>query len=201
MFDRFSDFFDKSLENLEYRAPHLIVEAVSAAGIQPHAAIDCLDAGCGTGLCGQLLRPFARRLVGVDLSSGMLSKSRQRGVYDELTKAELTEYVGSRTEAFDLIVAADTLNYFGELESVFTSFRTALRAKAHLVFTLECETDRNNEDQGYRLASHGRYCHSEAYLRRALQDSQLRLSSLRQDVLRKEGGQDTLGFVVVAARG
>jgi SAM-dependent methyltransferase len=35
-----------------------------------------LDAGCGTGLCGPLLRPLARRLVGVDLSPAMVGAAR-----------------------------------------------------------------------------------------------------------------------------
>ena len=34
-----------------------------------------LDAGCGTGLCGPLLKPFAGRLDGVDLSPRMLAKA------------------------------------------------------------------------------------------------------------------------------
>ena len=37
-----------------------------------------LDAGCGTGLCGPLIAPHARRLVGVDLSGQMLAHARER---------------------------------------------------------------------------------------------------------------------------
>ena len=40
--------------------------------------LDVLDLGCGTGLCGPLLRPYARALAGVDLSPQMLE--RMRGV-------------------------------------------------------------------------------------------------------------------------
>ena len=48
-------------------------------------ALDVLDAGCGTGLCGPLVAPYARRLVGVDLSARMLDAGRRRdSVYDEL---------------------------------------------------------------------------------------------------------------------
>ena len=39
------------------------------ASIRP-GAWTSMDAGCGTGLCGPLLAPYARRLVGVDLSEG-----------------------------------------------------------------------------------------------------------------------------------
>ena len=70
-----------------------------------------LDAGCGTGLCGPLVAPYARRLTGVDLSAGMLAQAKEKNVYDELFKVELTEYLRDHTEAFDLIVSADTLVY------------------------------------------------------------------------------------------
>ncbi|NIR58985.1 MAG: methyltransferase domain-containing protein, partial [Gammaproteobacteria bacterium] len=50
---------------------------------------DILDAGCGTGLCGPLLAPHARTLVGVDLSGGMIAKAEELAVYDELEVAEL----------------------------------------------------------------------------------------------------------------
>ena len=99
--------------------------------------LDVLDAGCGTGLCGVLVAPFARRLVGVDLSEGMLAHAKEKNVYHALMKAELTEYLRDNSEAFDLIVSADTLVYFGDLEGVIAACAGALRPNGLLVFTLE----------------------------------------------------------------
>ena len=65
--------------------------------VEPTRALDVLDAGCGTGLCGPLVAPYARRLVGVDLSRGMLEQAREKNVYDELVKGELTAYLRDRT--------------------------------------------------------------------------------------------------------
>jgi predicted TPR repeat methyltransferase len=59
------------------------------SGVEPSLHFDVLDAGCGTGLCGAILAPFARRLVGVDLSEGMLAHAKAKNVYHELVKAEL----------------------------------------------------------------------------------------------------------------
>ncbi len=72
--------------------------------------------GCGTGLCGPLIRGYARRLIGIDLSSGMLTQAKEKQLYDELWQVELTEYLRDQVEAFDVIVSADTLVYFGALE-------------------------------------------------------------------------------------
>ena len=92
-----------------------------------------LDAGVGTGWCGPQLRPYARRLVGVDLSPDMLRKAseRQAGgrkIYDELAEAELTAFMRARPAAFDLIVSADTLVYFGALDEVLQAAAGSLRA-------------------------------------------------------------------------
>ena len=70
-FDGFAASFDAKLELLSYRAPQLIAAAVGRVAGEPGANRAILDAGCGTGLCGPLLAPYASRLTGVDLSSRM----------------------------------------------------------------------------------------------------------------------------------
>ena len=80
VFDSFARSFDVKLEKLHYRAPELVAEALHAAAGAPRASLDICDAGCGTGLCGPLVRPWARHLVGCDLSVGMLKQARPRKV-------------------------------------------------------------------------------------------------------------------------
>ena len=55
--------------------PELIAGTIAAAA-GPGWRGDVLDIGCGTGLCGPLLRPIAVSLCGVDLSAGMIEKAR-----------------------------------------------------------------------------------------------------------------------------
>ena len=90
-FDSFAASFDSKLASLAYRAPALVAEMLAHCGVNASRSLDVLDAGCGTGLCGPFLAPYARRLVGVDLSQGMLAKARARNAYDELAKSELTK--------------------------------------------------------------------------------------------------------------
>jgi predicted TPR repeat methyltransferase len=71
-FDQFASSFDSKLARLGYRAPELILQALAALYPTPEAALDMADAGCGTGLCGPLVQPWAKRLCGFDLSGGML---------------------------------------------------------------------------------------------------------------------------------
>ena len=58
---------------------------------------------------------------------GMLAHAKDKNVYDALVKAELTEYLRTTERAFDLIVSADTLVYFGDLEGVLVAATEALR--------------------------------------------------------------------------
>src|SRR6478672_7034322 len=51
------------------------------------------DLGCGTGLVGALVRPWARTLAGCDLSVNMLRLAQVRGCYDVLQRAELGAFL------------------------------------------------------------------------------------------------------------
>jgi predicted TPR repeat methyltransferase len=200
LFDDFARSFDAKLKNLGYRAPQLTAEAVAGELGPPRGELDVLDAGCGTGLCGPLLRPYARRLTGVDLSPKMLEKAKERGGYDALHAAELTDYIRRSPASFDLIVSADTLVYFGDLKPVLAAAAQALRPGGCLVFTLEREMDAD-ASSGFRLLKSGRYCHAESYVRDCLREAGFRLSTVACPVLRMESLKPVEGLAVVARNG
>ncbi|MBK8181830.1 MAG: tetratricopeptide repeat protein [Candidatus Competibacteraceae bacterium] len=199
LFDGMADSFDDHLHRLEYRAPELVAAAVVTRVGRPEAAFNVLDAGCGTGLCGPSLRPYARRLVGVDLSPRMVERARSRGDYDEVAIAELTAFLIDRPAAYDLIVSADTLVYFGQLEPVLTATAAALRPEGWLAFTVE-QVAEQDAPAGFDLDSSGRYQHSEAYLRRVLAQVGLLVESLDGVMLRLEAGRYVNGFLVMARK-
>jgi predicted TPR repeat methyltransferase len=194
LFDRFSSSFDEQLRVLEYRAPELLAAALIAE-LPARARVDILDAGCGTGLCGPLLRSAASRLVGVDLSDGMIGKAAQRGVYDALHVAELTAFMQAQPGSFDAIVSADTLVYFGALESVVDAAARCLRPGGLFALTLE---RRSGEGPDYRMETHGRYSHLGSYAVRTLQQCGFDLLEQRDVVLRKEMLADVQGLLLVA---
>jgi predicted TPR repeat methyltransferase len=197
-FDSFAASFDSKLARLSYRAPDLVGAMLEGAGVVPAKRLDVLDAGCGTGLCGPILAPFARRLVGVDLSAAMLGRAEQKHLYDELVKTELTEYLHNASAAFDLVACADTLVYFGDLKSVVHACAGALRPGGHFIFTLE-HAVAAAADVEYRLELHGRYSHARAYVERLLRDSSLQ-PTLLQAELRMEAGAPVAGLVVRATK-
>ncbi len=203
-FDSFARTFDEKLAHLSYRAPRLVAAALADAGLQPANSLDVLDAGCGTGLCGALIRPYARHLVGVDLSRKMLDEATKRGVYDDVRKAELTEYLRGCNASFDVIVSADTLVYFGALDALAAAAATALRPGGLLVFTLEEKTPTHwatagPVERGYELQTHGRYGHTVAYVESVLESAGFQVVIVRAE-LRTEGGVPVKGLLVRATK-
>ncbi|MBE2295117.1 MAG: tetratricopeptide repeat protein [Phycisphaerales bacterium] len=200
LFDRYAEGFDRHLrQELSYQAPEVIANQIAEIVGAPAADLDVLDAGCGTGLCAPLLRPYARRLVGVDLSPRMLDKARERGGYDELLTAELTAYLETHSQSYDLIVLADTLVYFGALEAVFAAAATSLRAGGWLAFTVEAAT-KESPPSGFRINQSGRYCHTAEYLQQTLTQVGMEIRSMTTATLRQECDQPMTGYVILARR-
>ncbi len=198
-FDEMAANFDRHLHRLGYQVPELLAEAVATALGAPVAALDVLDAGCGTGLCGPLLRPYARHLIGVDLSPAMVDKARARGGYDELTVAELTTFLIAHPASYDLIVLADTLEYFGDLEPVGLATAAALRAGGWLAFTVE-QIPEAESATGFILTLSGRYQHTDAYLRQTLAQAGMTLVTLNPITLRQENSRPVAGLLAVAQK-
>ena len=199
VFDRFADKFDEALANLHYAAPGLLTAALSEVISFAERRLAILDAGCGTGLCGPLLRSSARQLIGIDLSAGMLAKARERNVYDELHQAELVAYMQAHPTSFDVVISADTLVYFGALEDAIAAAAHTLKPGGVLAYTLEAEPVGSIET--YRLHQSGRYSHTADYARACLEAAGFAVLLIEGGVLRKEAGNDVLGHIIVAKMG
>jgi predicted TPR repeat methyltransferase len=196
-FDRFAATFDCNLANLGYAAPQIVAAALSTAMGQDVPCANLLDVGCGTGLCGTLLRTLTRHLVGVDLSPAMIEKARARAIYDELHVGELCAFMHGQERAFDAIVAADTLNYFGALEQPLAAAARCLKKNGLLVMTLE-QSSTASVVQYFRLEPHGRYSHQVAYAESALAAASFTMVAAHEQVLRRERHEDVHGMVLIA---
>ena len=195
LFDDYADGFDEHLvEQLGYQAHRRLVEPL--ARWQPAGFASALDLGCGTGLCGTLLRPLARRLQGVDLSQPMLDRAASLGVYDRLDCAELVEHLARSDERHDLVVAADVFIYVGELRPVFEGVMRVLRPGGVFCFSVEQAQD----GRPVALNAQLRYAHSLPYLLELARCQGLRL--LRHDVesIRQDRTQAIPGLYVYLGR-
>jgi predicted TPR repeat methyltransferase len=127
----------------------------------------------------------------------MLAKARVRNVYDDLSECELTDYLTSTPDTFDLIVSADTLCYFGRLEAVLAAARGRLTSRGCLIFSLE-KAEPPLSAQSFHLGPHGRYSHGEDYVHAALAKSGFEIIEKWTEVLRQEMHDDVAGLLLIA---
>src|SRR5262249_45902939 len=166
LFDQYAGRYDAALTvNLHYRGPALLLDAVKA-GLErlgrPMRFEWLLDLGCGTGLAGQVFRPFAGRLVGVDLSAAMIARADAKGDYDRLVVGNLGAVLSDEIAkaAKYLVLAADVFVYVSDLAPVFGDVARVLAPRGVVAFTVE-----THSGSGIALLPTLRFAHSEAYLR------------------------------------
>lgn len=196
LFDQYAPRFDTELtEMLNYRAPALV-----AAALGRHAPRDgglrILDLGCGTGLSGVALKPFAQRLDGIDLSPGMIGKARERQLYDSLQVAEVHDFLAGIDLEWDMIAAVDMLNYVGDLAPIFSAAAVRLALGGFLIGTLE-----KHETGGVALTAKRRYAQGRDHLDAAAAQAGLEPVEISEEVLRTEGGAPVAGLIFVLRKG
>jgi predicted TPR repeat methyltransferase len=194
LFEEYARKFDKHLvEKLKYQAPQQLLRAVRAA--TPRRDLDVLDLGCGTGLCGQEFRPYARRLVGVDLSPAMIRAAGTRGIYDQLITGEILPVLREAPESYDLITAGDVLIYVGDLTDFMPAVARALRSGG----LFACSTE-DYDGQGFFLHSQERFAHSIGYVRQMAWESGLTEISADKAAIRCNAGAEVPGRIVVLGK-
>jgi predicted TPR repeat methyltransferase len=194
LFDQFSaDYDSRMIGQLGYAAPQILLDL--AAMVMPgRAQLSILDLGCGTGLAGAVFKPLAARLDGIDLSPAMIQKARSRNIYDNLAVADLESALSAPGPNYDLILAADTLVYLGDLATVFQAAHARLHPDGFFLFTVE-----KADAAGFELGPKRRWRHTEGYLRDLAGRTGFAIAGLVAATPRHEAGQPVPGFAVALA--
>jgi predicted TPR repeat methyltransferase len=196
LFDQYAPRFDEELTGrLHYRTPEALAALLREAGIAAEGRLRVLDLGCGTGLSGVALAPFAARLEGLDLSPRMLAAAKARGLYHALHEADLASFLPGQTGAWDIVAAADVLNYLGDLSLVLPDLAAALAPGGMAAFSVEL-----GEEAPFTLGPGLRYRHQPAHLRGLFAQVGLGIRAERACVLRQEQGRPVPGMLWVLER-
>ena len=167
VFDNYASHYDQHMiENLKYSTPQIMTQAMESAGIIGAAGgrapvLDILDIGCGTGLMGRALSPYADRIDGIDLSPLMLEKAYGSGHYDRLIEGEVVAELQLLKRRYDVVVSTELLIYFGELSSLFGGVFQVLKPGGWFVCTTDLCPSGN-----YVLTRSGRFAHRPGHVRR-----------------------------------
>lgn len=200
LFDQYAERYDGALlEHLRYRAPALLrgaVEQVMHQAQRPMRFAAMLDLGCGTGLAGAAFRPFADRMIGIDLSPAMIARAEAKKIYDRLDAADIAQALDQEAAhgtAYQLVLAADVFVYLNDLAPIAGRVARVLAPDGVFAFTAE-----THAGDGVKLLPTLRYAHGESYVHGVLRDAALAVVRLDQDSVRSEKGVPVDSLIVVA---
>ena len=195
LFDQFSIDYDARMRGqLAYQAPE-VLRGLADLVLPGRSALSVLDLGCGTGLAGAAFHDLAARLDGVDLSPQMIAKARALGIYDALAVGDIETALAQSGPGYDLILAADTLVYLGDLARVFAGAARRLNPGGFFLFTVE-----RSDGADFELGPKRRWRHSEAYLRAQAEANGLDIAGLVECAPRTEAGVPVAGLTAALSR-
>ena len=113
-YDRMATDYNRVVvEKWGYTLPSAVADSVSNF-VQGKKGLRILDLGCGNGLVGAELRKKnlnVAKMVGMDISQGMLDGAKPSGDYTALVKADLSKPLPVEGTSFDLILCVGTSTY------------------------------------------------------------------------------------------
>lgn len=141
-----ANYDDDTVGNFGYVAHIASARALDAVLGEKQARI--LDAGCGTGLVGEVLREFGYgNIDALDYSQEMLEEAEKKQVYDKLFLADLSKPLDIADNAYDAVVCTGTFT-FGHVDaSAFDELIRITRPDGFFCFTIR---EGAYEEYGYR---------------------------------------------------
>lgn len=193
LFDDYAERFESSLiGKLRYSTPGELRDALLAVPVGKVGLV--LDLGCGTGLMGVETRPMAERLVGVDISLGMLTQASKKQIYDELVQSEIGAFLARYDGRPELVTASDVLNYTGPLPPILAAVRRIMSPGGLFAFSLE-----THDGADPLLLRHTlRYAHAEAPAVADCIAAGFAVLSIQRTVLRYDAGVPVAGTLIIA---
>ncbi|SDN49875.1 tetratricopeptide repeat protein [Polaromonas sp. JS666] len=211
LFDEYAQTFDSHLvQTLHYDAPEKLMDLVREVSTPAARQWSVLDLGCGTGLSGLAISPYAKELVGVDLSANMLVKAGARRIYTRLERMDLLAMMKEEAaSSYDVVISTDVFIYVGRLDGLFGEAQRLLRAGGLFAFSVE-SLDAVNEEvkegpdmldaRDFRLNTTGRYTHSRAYLTRIALHNGFEMLRTKEVMVRVEGTKTAPGYLMLWRR-
>ena len=136
VYDVWEDRYDRELlEDWGYTSPQKAVQLLVEAMDSPELAV--LDAGCGTGLVGVLLKEVGMSsLTGIDYSPGMLAEAERKGVYDALHTMDMNLPLMVPSASYDAVTCIGTFTSTHVKPEAVKELARVTRSGGVLVFTV-----------------------------------------------------------------
>jgi len=126
-YDRFSKGYDQRRD----KGYHALLDELESETVRRHISSGrLLDAGCGTGLISRRLRTTFPRIVGADLSLGMLRHARERGQI--VIEANL-DSLPFKDQVFDGLFSFKVLAHIPDLSRTLMELKRVVKPGGTLV--------------------------------------------------------------------
>ena len=194
LFDGYASYYDTALvDGLDYRAPAHLRTLLRAYGPARRRRCVFWIWAAARGLAGQAFKDLAMsgRLDGIDLSPLMIEKARARGLYDDLIVGDFETVLTAAGRAYDLVIAADSLIYHGDLGPALSGVARRLEPGGLCLFTVE-----RMDGDAWEQTPANRFRHSESYVRQAAARAGLFVAEIMECTLRSESKEPVQGFAV-----
>ncbi|MDG4718796.1 MULTISPECIES: class I SAM-dependent DNA methyltransferase [Thalassospira] len=194
LFDDYAPRFEISLrDRLAYRGPELLFEAVRPYLPNMLRPLEVLDLGCGTGLVGEVFAGHFDAMDGIDLSPRMINRARAKGIYRTLVAGDITDLPADLGSDYGLVIAADVLNYLGDLAPALRAAHARMKPGGLMVLTLE-----HGDAFPFDLGPGQRFRHHQRAVLEWVNECGFELVSDELGVLRQEKGNPVEGRIMVA---
>jgi SAM-dependent methyltransferase len=137
-YDEWSAQYERDLCAMGYRLP--AVAAAVFARYVPADTAPILDAGCGGGLQAEPLATLGYGpITGIDLSEGMLSVARGKGIYAELHRMALGSRLDFPDDSFAAVLSTGTITPGHAPPESFEDLIRVTRPGAPIIFSLRSD--------------------------------------------------------------
>ncbi len=142
-----SDYDQNTVQDFGYVGYRICAELLNRH-LGGDISLHILDAGCGTGLVGQVLYSLGyTNLEGLDYSEEMLDEAGRKGVYTRRINADLSKPLHIADNAYDAVVCAGTFTYSHVTAEAFSELIRITKPEGIICFTIR---EGSYEDYGYR---------------------------------------------------
>jgi predicted TPR repeat methyltransferase len=224
LFDSFADNFNEKLARLNYQVPQLVgmlaqpskaaLDAGCGTGLSGRYLRPLVDGPMiGVDASQKMLALAAKCTITTGCGNNVTTihddnANNNKPLYDGLFAMDLEEMTLANTlhqvtqttrqqtilDAFDMIVAADVLVYFGHLSNILKTFSNLSVIGAWLIFSCELATDKE-APLGWRLLPSGRFAHTKQHVVETATKAGYSLDTYKEIVPRLEKGENVRGHL------
>lgn len=146
-YSKWAHLYDNdTLEIMGYVGPKVAADMLDTHLKSSKARV--LDAGCGTGLVGEILDDLGyNRIDAMDFSADMLNVAEKKDIYNKLYQADMNETLDLPDNHYDATICVGTFTFAHVGPDAFDELVRVTKPGGHICFTIR---DGAYQEYGYR---------------------------------------------------